>query len=163
MRPVAEERQVKNHSFAIPPVVHQVAAELRQNNTKDSFSSAKSKTPTKNDPISLFHHFGSKPNTHHQSLFTTTEFLNEFKPGDLEDSPSEESDALREAFQSLGLGEDLHEKCEHLEVALQQTQAQLEAMAQENALLKLQFREDAEQQQNEQNGTMQRSSKEKVL
>lgn len=147
MQRVAEDRRVKNPSFTIPPVVHREAAELRQNNAEDSFSSVKSKTPAKHDSVSLFHHFGSKPNTHLQSLSTTTEFLNELKPWILGESPSEESDALREAFQSLGLGEDLHEKCEHLEVALQRTQAQLEVMAQENAQLKLQLRKDAEQQQ----------------
>lgn len=160
VQPIAEERRVQNHLFATPPVVHEGAAELIQNNSEDRFSSAKSKTSTKHDPVNLFHHFGSKPNTNFQPLSITAELLNEFKMGHIEESPSEESDALREAFQSLGFGETLREKYEHLEVALQQTQAKLEVMAQENAQLKLQLTKDAEEQQK---ATVQRSPKEKVV
>lgn len=87
----------------------------------------------------------------------TTETLDEFTLGtwcsrgilNLEESPSEESDALREAYRSLGLGEDLEalrEQRDRLEVALQQTREQLQMMAQENTRLKLQFsKETAEQ------------------
>lgn len=160
VQPTAEERRVQNHSFATPPVVHQVAAEHIQNNSEDGFSSAKSKTPTRHGPVNLFHHFDSKPNTNFQPLSITAELLNEFKMGHIEESPSEESDALREAFQSLGFGEALHQKNEHLEVALQQTQAQLEVMTQENAQLKLQLTNDAEEQQK---ATVQRSPREKVF
>ncbi|XP_017283775.1 golgin subfamily B member 1 [Kryptolebias marmoratus] len=159
VQPTAEKRRVQD-SFETPPDVHQGAAERVQNNTEDCFSSAKSKTATKRDPINLFQYFGSKPNTHFQSLSITTGFLNEFKSGNLEQSSSEESDALREAFQSLGLGEDLREKCEHLEVALKQIQAQLEATTQENAQLKLQLRKDAEEQRR---ATAQRSTRDKII
>lgn len=68
----------------------------------------------------------------------------------LEESPSEESDALREAYRSLGLGEDveaLQEQRDSLEVALQQTREQLQLMAQENTRLKLQLNKAAEAEQ----------------
>lgn len=88
----------------------------------------------------------------------TTETLGEFKLGtwcsrgilNLEQSPSEESDALREAYRNLGLGEDpeaLEEQCDGLEDALQDKQLQM--MAQENTQLKLQLREEAEEQETE--------------
>lgn len=67
----------------------------------------------------------------------------------LEQSPSEESDALRDAYRSLGLGEDLEalqEHRDHLEVALQHTQEQLQMMAQENTRLKLQLRKEVEEE-----------------
>ncbi|KAM6953312.1 uncharacterized protein FYW47_013919 [Aplochiton taeniatus] len=65
----------------------------------------------------------------------------------LDERPSEESDALREAYRSLGLGEDLEtlqEQRDQLEAALTHTQAQLERLAQENACLKSQLREKEE-------------------
>lgn len=85
----------------------------------------------------------------------TTETLDEFKLGtwcsrgilNLEERPSEESDALREAYRDLGLGEDpeaLQEQCDGLEDAVQDKQLQL--MAQENTGLKLQLREEAKAQ-----------------
>lgn len=67
----------------------------------------------------------------------------------LEQSPSEESDALRDAYRSLGLGEDLEALQEHrdrLEVALQHMQEQLQMMAQENTRLKLQLRKEVEEE-----------------
>ncbi|KAM8848070.1 uncharacterized protein ACB058_011853 [Synchiropus picturatus] len=60
----------------------------------------------------------------------------------LEEAPSEESDALREAYRSLGFGEDLQalqEQCDCLEAALQQAQAQLQVLSQENTQLKEQL------------------------
>ncbi|XP_053735007.1 trichohyalin isoform X2 [Synchiropus splendidus] len=60
----------------------------------------------------------------------------------LEEAPSEESDALREAYRSLGFGEDLQalqEQCDCLEAALQQAQVQLQVLSQENTQLKEQL------------------------
>ena len=79
---------------------------------------------------------------------------------DLEQSPSEESDALREACKSLGLGEDLvdlREQRGRLEAALQHTKEELEMVAQENTQLKIQLRQQAEEQAAEEG-----SSREKV-
>lgn len=158
------------HSSAVPPVHHQVTAESTQSIKEDHSPSAKSETPPKNDPMNLFRHLGSRTNPSLQSLSLTTETLAEFKPGtwcsrgilNLEESPSEESDALREAYRSLGLGEDLEalqEQRDRLEVALQHTQEQLQVMAQENTRLKLQLRKEAEEQDAE---AEQGSSREKV-
>ncbi|XP_070770016.1 trichohyalin-like [Enoplosus armatus] len=133
------------HSSAVPPVHHQAPAERPENNTEDHSSSAKSETPT---------------NPSLQTLSLTTETLDEFKLGtwcsrgtlNLEESPSEESDALMEAYRSLGLGEDLEalqEQRDRLEVALQYTQEQLQMMAQENTRLKLQLRKEAEEREAE--------------
>ncbi|KAM4586800.1 uncharacterized protein V3H82_005589 isoform 2-T2 [Fundulus diaphanus] len=83
--------------------------------------------------------------------------------GNMEELPSEESDALMAAFHSLGFGDDLQalkEQREHLEVELQHTKAELLAKAQENAELKLQLRREAEQQQS---AKEQGSSKEKII
>ncbi|XP_061755759.1 cingulin-like isoform X2 [Nerophis ophidion] len=64
----------------------------------------------------------------------------------VEEMPSEESDALREAYRSLGLGGDiegLKEQYERLEATLQLSQEQLQVMAQENEQLKLLLRSQA--------------------
>jgi len=146
----ADVEEVLPHLLAVSLVDHQGAAECLQNNTVDCVPSAKPKTPPKHDPLNLFHHFGSKSDTEFQPLSFITESLNEFKLGNMEESPSEESDALRKAFRSLGLGEDLRalqEQCEHLEVALQHKQEQLKVMAEENAQLRSQLRKEAEEQQ----------------
>uniref|UniRef100_A0A1A7XYL3 RIMS-binding protein 1/2/3 Fn3 domain-containing protein n=1 Tax=Iconisemion striatum TaxID=60296 RepID=A0A1A7XYL3_9TELE len=129
-----------------PTVDHQSAAEPLQNDTQN-YLSAKSKTKANHDSLNPLNQLKFKPKSDFQSLSVTTEFLNDFKLGNMEENPSEESDALREAFQSLGFGEDHHtlrEKCQHLQELLQKTQAQLEAVAQENAQLKLQLRMNAE-------------------
>lgn len=68
----------------------------------------------------------------------------------MEDTHSEESEALREAYRSLGLSEDLEGlrvQCEHLEAALQQSKQQLQVMAQENAQLKGELRNQREEKQ----------------
>ena len=133
-----------------------------QNKAEDFSSSHKSKTPQKQDPLNLSNLFVSKPGDNFQSLSLTTESLNEFKLGSLEENPSEESDALSKAFQSLGLGKDLQtlkDQCERLEVTLQHTEEQLKAVAQENAQLKSQLRKQAEEHQTV---IEQWSSKEKV-
>ncbi|XP_019131580.2 golgin subfamily B member 1 isoform X2 [Larimichthys crocea] len=144
-------------SSTVLPVHHQATSESAQNKKEDHSSSAKSETPPKNGPLNLFHHRGTQINPSLKSLSLTTETLDEFTLGtwcsrgilNLEESPSEESDALREAYRSLGLGEDLEalrEQRDRLEVALQQTREQLQMMAQENTRLKLQFsKETAEQ------------------
>ncbi|XP_076594940.1 uncharacterized protein LOC143325616 [Chaetodon auriga] len=136
------------HSSAVPAAHHQAAAENTLSN-----KSAKSERPPKRGPLNLFQHLGSDPT--HQSLSLTTETVDELKMGtwcsggilNLEESPSEESDALREAYRSFGLGEDLEalqEQRDGLEVALQRTQEQLQSMAQENTQLKLQLSKAAE-------------------
>ncbi|XP_029369124.1 protein FAM184A-like [Echeneis naucrates] len=66
----------------------------------------------------------------------------------LEESPSEEADALRKAYRSLGFGEDseaLQQDRDHLEATLQHTQEQLQVLAQENTQLKLQLRKQVEE------------------
>ena len=72
----------------------------------------------------------------------TTETLDEFQLGtwcssgtlNLEESPSEESDALREAYRSLGFGED-QEHCDAL----------VDKQLNDNTRPDLQVREDAEE------------------
>ncbi|XP_059201987.1 cingulin-like [Centropristis striata] len=137
---------------AVPPVHHQVAAENMESNTENHSSSAKSETSFKIQPLSL-----------------TTETLDEFKLGtwrsggilNVEECPSEESDALREAYRSLGLGQDLEtlrEERDRLEVALEHTQRQLQVMTQENTRLKLQLRQEEQEAEVEQ-----RSSRETII
>ncbi|XP_061900063.1 trichohyalin isoform X1 [Entelurus aequoreus] len=66
----------------------------------------------------------------------------------VEEMPSEESDALREAYRSLGFGGDiegLKEQYERLEATLQHSKEQLQVMAQENDQLKLLLRSQAEE------------------
>lgn len=147
IQPVADA-----HSSAVPPVRHKATAESSQNNTEDHSSPAKSKPLPKNDSLNLFHQYGPKPSTSLLSLSLTTEILDDFKLN-LEESPSEESDALREAYRSLRLGEDLQalqEQRDHLEVELKHTQEQLQVVAQENTRLKLQLRKQAEEHETEQ-------------
>ncbi|XP_074504912.1 uncharacterized protein LOC141775445 isoform X2 [Sebastes fasciatus] len=150
----SDEGTGQPHSSAVQPVHHQAAAESMQNNTEDPSSSAKSETPPK-----IFRHLCSSTNPSLQSLSSTTETQDEFKLGtwcsrgilNLEERRSEESDALREAYRSLGLGEDLEalqKQRDRLEVALEHTQEQLQTMAQENTQLKLQLRkQEAEAEQ----------------
>ncbi|XP_041845734.1 protein MLP1 homolog [Melanotaenia boesemani] len=152
VQPAVDEGRVQAPLVAVSPVDHQGATEHLQNSTDDCYSSAKTRTPPTHphDSVNQFYHFGSKSKTNFQSLSFTTESFSEFKLGNLEETPSEESDALREAFRSLGLGEDLEAlkaQREHLEVTLQHTQEQLKVMAQENARLKSQLRKRVEEQQ----------------
>ncbi|XP_040903372.1 plectin-like [Toxotes jaculatrix] len=149
-----EVRPTLNGATDLPSAVvhvhHQDPAESAQNNTEDLSSSAKS------GPLSLFSRRGSKHNLSFQSLSLTTETIDEFKLGtwcsrgllNLEEIPSEESDALREAYRSLRLGEDLEalqEQRGRLEAALQHTQEELEVVARENTQLKLQLRNQVEE------------------
>lgn len=128
------------HSSAVPPVCQHASAENTQN--KQDHSPAKSVIPCKN----VSHHWGSKTNPSLQQLSLTTETLDEFKLGtwcssgtlNLEESPSEESDALREAYISLGFGED-QEHCDALEDTL------LDKQLNDNTRLDLQVREEAEE------------------
>ncbi|XP_008276569.1 putative leucine-rich repeat-containing protein DDB_G0290503 [Stegastes partitus] len=170
VKPTSDEGIGEPHSSPVLSVHHQAAAESTQTNTQDHPSSAKSKTPPKTVPLNLFHHVGAISDNSFESVSLTTESLGEFKVGNwctkgilnLEESPSEESDALREAYRSLGFGEDLQvlqEQHDNLEVALQHAQDQLQVMAQENARLKLQLRKKVEEPQRE---TEQESSKEKI-
>ncbi|XP_039976514.1 plectin-like [Xiphias gladius] len=139
-----------SNSYAVPHVHRQIAAESAQNSKEDHSSSAKS------DPLSIFAHRGSKRNLSFKSLALTTEAIDEFKLGtwcsrgllNLEESPSEESDALREAYKSLGLGEDLEalrEQRDRLGSAMQQTQEQVKVVDPENTQLKLQLRKQAKE------------------
>ncbi|XP_033488899.2 uncharacterized protein LOC144458250 [Epinephelus lanceolatus] len=150
---ISDEGTGQPQSSAVPPVHHQATAESMQNNTQDHPSSAKLETSPE-----ISHHLGSKTTPCFQSLSLTTETLDEFKLGtwcsrgilNLEETPSAESDALREAYRSLGLGEDLEalqEQCDRLQVALERTQEQLQVMAQENTRLKSQLRKEEEAEQ----------------
>lgn len=158
---ILDERGGQTHSSAVAPVHHQVAAESIQN-TEDPSSPAKSETLSSPEinSLNLFTHLASKSSLSFQSLSLTTETIDEFKPGtwcsrgalNLEEIPSEESDAIREAYRSLGLGEDLEalqEQRDCLEAALQRTHQQLQVMAQDNAELKSQLRKRAEVQETE--------------
>lgn len=163
--------QVQPYSSAVPVIHHQVSAEGTQSNTDHYGSSPlKLKMPPKNNPLNSFYQ-GSETSTNFKSLSLTTESFDEFKLGNwfsegtlnLEESPSEESDALREAYRCLGLGGDLkalQEQHDDLEVALQRTQSQLREMAEENARLKLELRKQAEEQEVK---TEQRCSRENVF
>ncbi|XP_033949004.1 trichohyalin-like isoform X2 [Pseudochaenichthys georgianus] len=137
------------YSSVVPPVHQLVAAESLQDNTEDHSSSAKSENPPKTF---------KKNNTSPQSLSLTTEKLDELKLGtwcsrgilNMEESPSEESEALMEAYRSLGLGDDLkalQDQCDRLEVTLGKTQEQLRMMDQENTRMKLQLKKDSEKQE----------------
>ncbi|KAF7667605.1 hypothetical protein LDENG_00053290 [Lucifuga dentata] len=165
----------ETHSAAISLVRHQSTAASQQKNTEDRSSSAKSEIlpSSKNDLLYLSAHVTSKPNPSLQSPSLTTETVEvgEFNLGtwcsrgilNLEESPSEESDALREAYRSLGFGTEeldiLQDQQERLEAALQHSQEQLQRLVEENANLKLQLRKHAEQQEAEME---QESSREKI-
>ncbi|XP_068443699.1 early endosome antigen 1-like [Clinocottus analis] len=148
------------HPSAGPPIYHQEEAERQQKNPVDQSSTAKSEST----PPKIFCQLGSKTNPSLQSLSLITETLDEFKLGtwcsrgilNLEKSPSEESDALREAFRSLGLEQNLEthqEQRDSLEVALEHAQEQLQMMAQENTQLKLQLRKEGQESEVEQGTT----------
>lgn len=124
----------------------QATAECTQN--KRVFLSAKS---LKYVRLNFFQQDGSNTNPPLQSLSLTTEILDKFKMGtccpgeilNLEEIPSEESDALREAYRSLGFGEDPETLQERHDVPgdeLQDKQLQQ---------LKLPLREEAEVQETE--------------
>lgn len=133
---------------AIQPIDHQSAAEHTQKKKEDRFPPAQSKTIKQND-LNLFPNISSSPSLSFQSLsFSSSEFLTEPKLKSVEEIPSEESDALRAALDSLGFGENvkvLTEQRDHLEVELQRTKAELQAITKENDELKLQLRGEAEQ------------------
>ncbi|XP_077957312.1 uncharacterized protein LOC120817419 isoform X2 [Gasterosteus aculeatus] len=99
-----DEGAGRPHSSAVSPLHHQEEAESLQNNAEDRSPSA----PSESTPPKVF-----CPRV--RSLSLTTETLEEFRMGtwcckgvlNLEKSPSEESDALREAYRSLGLEKEL--------------------------------------------------------
>ncbi|XP_074529667.1 uncharacterized protein LOC141793138 [Halichoeres trimaculatus] len=135
----------------------EAAAESSETTTENHPPTAKSETPRQEDPLSRSF----------KSLSCTTEILDELKLGtwcsrgilNLEESPSEESDALRDAYRSLGFGEDLEalkEQRDRLEVALQHAQEQLEVMTQETTQLKLELmkKEDVQEAEESPNGKM---------
>ncbi|KAK5864798.1 hypothetical protein PBY51_016011 [Eleginops maclovinus] len=144
----SDEGTGQPYSSVVPPVHPLVAAESLQDNTEDRSSSAKSENSSKT----------LKNNSSPQTLSLTKEKLDENKREtwcskgilNLEVSPSEESDALMEAYRSLGLGDDLkalQAQRDRLEVALEHTQEQLRMMAQENTQLKLQLKKDSVKQE----------------
>ncbi|AWP12030.1 putative leucine-rich repeat-containing protein DDB G0290503 [Scophthalmus maximus] len=146
VQPTLKQGIDQSHSSAVPQDHHQVAADRAQNRSD----------------------CGSKHNLSFQPLTLTTETIDEckletwFSRGllNLEESPSEESDALREAYKSLGLGEELkalREQRDRLQATLQHTQEQLEVVAQENTQLHLQLRKQAVEL-----GAVQGSSREKI-
>ncbi|KAK5925069.1 hypothetical protein CgunFtcFv8_017624 [Champsocephalus gunnari] len=145
----SDEGTCQPYSSVVPPIHQLVAAESLQDNTEDHSSSAKSENPPKTF---------KKNNTSPQSLSLTTEKLDELKLEtwcsrgilNMEESPSEESEALMEAYRSLGLGDDLkalQDQCDRLEVTLGKTQEQLQMMDQENTRMKLQLKKDSEKQE----------------
>ncbi|KAM7389764.1 hypothetical protein PAMP_023722 [Pampus punctatissimus] len=105
---ILNEREGQPHSSAVTNVHHQAAAENTQNTTEDHPSPAKSETLSSPEIHSL------KSSLSLHSLAFTTKTIDEFKLGtwcprgvlNLEKAPSKESDALREAYRSLGLGDD---------------------------------------------------------
>ncbi|KAK5897057.1 hypothetical protein CesoFtcFv8_010155 [Champsocephalus esox] len=100
----SDEGTCQPYSSVVPPVHQLVAAESLQDNTEDHSSSAKSENPPKTFKKNI---------TSPQSLSLTTDKLDELKLEtwcsrgilNMEESPSEESEALMEAYRSLGLGE----------------------------------------------------------
>ncbi|XP_015248953.1 PREDICTED: janus kinase and microtubule-interacting protein 1 isoform X2 [Cyprinodon variegatus] len=157
----ANEKICQPALSTIPPIDHRGAAEHKLNNRENRFPPASSKAPNQN-PLNLFDQIGSKAHPEFQSLSFSTESLSQPKLGSMEENPSEESDALRAAFQSLGFGDDLQalkEQRDKLEIELQRTTAELQAKAQENADLKLLLRREDKQQQSEKE---QSSSKNKI-
>lgn len=162
--------ECKSGLSAVPLSHHQAEAVSSHNGLLDH-SAAKSDTSfiRRNGPQTFFGNFGSKPNPCFQPLRLTTETIDELRIGtwcyngvlNLEESPSEDSDALREAYRSLGLGEELsviEEQRDRLEDALQQEQEQLQVIAHGNAQLKSQIK----QQWDQEAGLEQDSSKEMV-
>ncbi|CAJ1058662.1 trichohyalin-like [Xyrichtys novacula] len=145
----------ESSSSAVAPLYHQATPESSQTTTEAPSLSKKSKTPPKEDPLNLHSHAGFETDPSSQSLSFTIETLDEFKMGtwcsggifNLEESPSEESDALRDAYRTLGFGENLEalrEQLDRLKVAQQHSQEQLEVMTQENSRLKLQLYKDGD-------------------
>lgn len=112
---------------AVPPARQQAAAESTINEQEDH-PSAKSTSLLKNDllnPGCLC----SKTNSNLQPFSVTTEVLDEFKMGvwclrgtpNIQETMSEESDALWEAYRDLGLIEDhqgTEEQCDGVEKAV---------------------------------------------
>lgn len=112
---------------AVPPARQQAAAESTINKQEDH-PSAKSTSLLKNDllnPGCLC----SKTNSNLQPFSVTTEVLDEFKMGvwclrgtpNIEETMSEESDALWEAYRELGVIEDhqgTEEQCDSVEKAV---------------------------------------------
>ncbi|XP_077387759.1 uncharacterized protein LOC144025511 isoform X1 [Festucalex cinctus] len=124
---------------------HQAAAATSKSATPSPTLTAKH-GPLQQSKKSIF------PQLSLQTFNLVSETIEWSSPGgfNVEDTHSEESEALREAYRSLGLGEDLEgirEQCEHLEAALQQSKRQLQVLAQENAQLKLQLRNQREEKQ----------------
>ncbi|XP_034036936.1 golgin subfamily A member 4-like [Thalassophryne amazonica] len=138
----SDEHEGQLQSSAVSPAHHQATAESTQN-TQDNSSPAKSETlfMSEKDHVNVLSHTGT--NVQPLSLITET---TEVGGLDIEEIHSEETDALREAYRSLGFGdvEALQEKCEYLEVTLQETQEQVHRLVQENAVLTLQLRSQAE-------------------
>ncbi|KAM3612025.1 uncharacterized protein V6R79_001235 [Siganus canaliculatus] len=138
------ERTGQQNSPSPPPVHQQASAESTQNNQT----------------------YHLDPKTHHsaQSLSLTTDTIDEFTLGNwcsagilnLDESPSEESDALRDAYRSLQLREDCERGCP--EVALQQTKGQLHVTSEESTQLQVQLGAGADQKERE---SEQESPKEK--
>lgn len=148
----------KPHVSTVSALDHQATAESIEKNTVDHSSSPKTDICPRNERMNFFGNFGSKMNPSIQSLTVTTETVDEFRLGawcyrgvlNLEEGPSEECDALRDAYRSLGLEEDLDaikEQRDRLEDALQRTQEQLLVTMQENGQLRLQIHKQHEEEE----------------
>ncbi|XP_055015219.1 trichohyalin-like [Boleophthalmus pectinirostris] len=146
---ISDEEQLS----VVLPDRHQSTAESSHNSPVDPSIAAKSETSltSTHEPQTVFGNFGSKSNPSFQSLTLTTETIDELRMGawcyngvlNLEESPGEDCDALREAYRSLGLGGDLDfikEQRDRFEEALQQTHEQLKMTLLENASLKSQIK-----------------------
>ncbi|XP_043982290.1 nuclear anchorage protein 1 isoform X1 [Gambusia affinis] len=150
-----------SHLSAVQHIDHKGAAEHTRNNPNYHFPP--SMRTTKLNPPSDFPQTGSKPIPGFQSLSFSTEFITEPKLGNVEEIPSAESDALSAAFHSLGFGDNskaLKEERGHLEDELEHIKAELQAVTQENAELKLQLRRETEKQQS---AKAQLSSEERII
>lgn len=142
----------------MPPIDHQGAAEYKQNEKDFSLPAKWNNLPKYKAPV-LFQPFFNKSKCHLHSLPFTAETFGDFKLGDVEESLSEESDALRRAFQSLGFDDDLQQQCEHLNMVLQHRKEQMKVVTLENAELKSQLRKPRCE---EQTASHLQSSREKV-
>uniref|UniRef100_A0AAV2MJE4 Uncharacterized protein n=1 Tax=Knipowitschia caucasica TaxID=637954 RepID=A0AAV2MJE4_KNICA len=142
----------------VAPHHHQAEAEPSQTDPVESSSAAKSEPSfiTVNEPQTAFDSSESKSNAGFHSLALTTETIDELRMGawcyngvlNLEESPGEDSDALREAYHSLGLGGDLDfikEQRDRFEEALQQTHQQLKMAVLENQTLRSQMKQQEEE------------------
>ncbi|XP_076015691.1 uncharacterized protein LOC143008033 isoform X2 [Genypterus blacodes] len=152
--------QTHSHSAAVPPVHHQSAVEGRQRTAEEERSKGETLPSRQSNILTLSAHLASNPKPRLPSVTLATEMVEvmEFDAGtwcaggalNMEESPSEECDALREAYRSLGLGGEesdalRSERDDSEEEVLWDHLGQLKRLSQENAQLKMQVRKQAEE------------------